>query len=602
MDITCSAPAFEALVERDVMMPLRDGVLLATDIYRPARNGVAVAGEFPVILTRTPYDKSGHHATGCFYAERGYIAAMQDVRGRYVSEGEFYAFAHEGPDGYDTVEWLAQQPWCNGRIGTCGASYEAAVQSALASLNPPHLAAMIPTYGPSSYYHHSMRQNGALEQRFLCYAFSMLTTSREAMADANIKAAADEAAANIWDWVRTAPVREGNSPLRLVPSYERWCLDLLTRVVYDEYWQQPGYGPRPWYDQHADVPTLYIGGWYDTYTRATIENFTALSRRQQSPLRLLMGPWHHGGVGVPEAGDVSFRPDGGLTHHETLRLQWFDRFLKDLPTGVDEGRPVRYFLMGGGEGLTAKSRAIEHGGVWHETETWPPPGVEPRPFYFHADGTLSVQAPAEGEALTCYLFDPNDPVPTIGGNLSAIPVPPGGYDQRNDPRFPFTKGTLPLSARQDVLSFVTEPLAEDVILAGPVVVKLWVSTDGLDTDFTAKLIDVYPPGPFYPAGCALNLTDSIMRLRFRNGFEREELAEPGEVHELTFEPYPTANRFVRGHQIRVDISSSNYPRFDVNPNTGGALGQDRRLRVAENTLYHDASRPSQIVLPVLKTG
>ena len=399
--------------------------------------------------------------------------------------------------------------------------------------------------------------------------------------------------------MRAGTIREGESPLRLFPSYERWCLDLLTRVTYDEYWQQPGYGPRPYYDQHADVPTLYVGGWYDTYTRGTIANFAELSRRQKAPVHLLMGPWHHGGVGAPEAGDVDFRPDGGLSHYESTRLQWFDQFLKDLPTVFAHASPVRYFLMGGGRGLDAGTRAIEHGGEWRSEANWPPAGVASVPFYFHANGTLAPEPPAEETACTRYHFDPRDPVPTIGGNLSAMPIPAGGFNQRNDPRFPFAAGDLPLSARPDVLCFQTAPLAKDLTVCGPLVVKLWVATDGLDTDFTAKLIDVYPAGGAYPAGCALNLTDSILRLRFRNGFEREELAEPGRVYEVSFELYPTANRFLKGHCLRVDISSSNFPRFDVNPNTGGPLGQERRLRVAENTLYHDAAHPSHILLPVL---
>lgn len=595
-DAQCSSPRFEAMVESNVMVPLRDGVQLATDLYFPAINGERAPGQFPVVLTRTPYDKTNHAATGAFYAERGYIAAMQDTRGRYMSEGEFYAFAHEGPDGYDAVEWLAAQPWCNGKVGTLGASYEAAVQSALASLNPPHLAAMVVTFGPHSYYHCSMRQNGALEQRFFVYAFTMAATSKEAMADPVLKAALDEAAGNIWEWVRALPMRKGASPLRLVPSYEDWCLDLLSHVTYDDYWRLPGYGPLPYYDQHADVPTLYVGGWYDTYTRATVTNFQELSKRKRAPVHMLMGPWHHGGVGIPSAGDVSFRPNGGLSHYESTHLQWFDQFLKGMPAGLEHARPVRYFLMGGGPGIADGGRTVQHGGEWKSADTWPPEGTRETPFYFHASGALSTEPPAEECAETRYLFDPQKPVPTIGGNLSAIPIPPGGYDQRNDARFPFSHGKLPLAARSDVLVFETEPLDDDVVVAGPLTVRLWVSTDGPDTDFTAKLIDVYPPGPGYPDGCALNIADSIMRLRFRNGYEAEELAEPGRMYGLSFELYPTANRFARGHRIRVDISSSNYPRFDVNPNTGGPLGQERRFRVAENCVYHDRERPSHIVM------
>ncbi|MGD9494937.1 MAG: CocE/NonD family hydrolase [Armatimonadota bacterium] len=587
------------VVERDVMVPMRDGVRLATDLYFPAPDGRRGREPLPVILTRTPYDKRNHALIGERCAAQGYVFAAQDVRGRYRSEGGFYPFAHEAPDGYDAVEWLAAQPWCNGKVGTMGQSYEAAVQSALACLRPPHLAAMVITYGPASFFHSSMRHNGVLELRFFVYAFLMASTSKEAQADPTIKAALDAAYADIWAWVEAGPIHRGSSPLRLVPACEQWLLDVLTRVTYDDYWRQPGYGPRPWYDQHADVPTLYVGGWYDTYPRSTVENFVALSGRQRQPVYMLMGPWHHGGAGQPQAGDLSFEPEGGLPDYLGMRLGWFDHFLKGMPGGLEQSRPVRYFVMGGGPGLQAGSRVIRHGGRWCEADAWPPQGCTPTPFYLHADGGLRTDPPHDEPAPTTWTFDPSRPVPTIGGNLSAIPIPAGGFDQRNDERFPFSHGRLPLSARQDVLCFATEPLVADLEIAGPVRVRLWVSTDAPDTDFTAKLIDVYPPAPGHPDGCALNLTDSIARLRFRNGYEREELATPGEVYELQFELYPTANRFVAGHRIRVDISSSNYPRFELNPNTGGPLGADRRRRVAENSLHHSASRPSQIILPVM---
>ena len=595
----CSAPSYEAKAERNVMMPLRDGVRLATDIYFPAINGERIDGEFPVVLTRTPYDKANLAATGKYYSERGYVAAMQDVRGRYESEGAFYPFAHEGPDGHDTVEWLAEQAWCDGKVGTIGASYCAAVQSALASLNPPHLSTMVVTYGPSSYYHSSMRHNGVLELRFFTYAFTMAASSKEALADPTLKASLDDACAHIWEWVKAGPIRRGNSPLRLVPSYEQWLIDILTHASYDDYWKQPGYGPRPYYDQHADVPTLYVGGWYDSYTRSTVENFVALSERQEKPVHILMGPWTHGGVGSPTAGDVSFMPDGGLSDYEAVRLRWLDHWLKGLPTGLERERPVKYFVMGGGPGPQEQGRAIFHGGEWRISEAWPPPEASPGLFYFHAGGSLLRESPSEESGETAYTFDPSDPVPTAGGHLSAIAVPAGGFDQRNDSRFPSSSGTLPFSARRDVLCFTSRPLTEDLEIAGPIHVRLWVSTTARDTDFTAKLLDVYPPAPNYPNGCALNITDSIRRLRFRSSFEQEELAVPGEVYELSFEMYPSANLFAAGHQIRVDISSSNYPRFELNPNTGGALGVERRVRTVENTLYHSQSRPSHIVLPVV---
>ena len=581
------------------MMPLRDGVRLATDLYSPSLDGRKLEGEFPVVLTRTPYDKCGQAATGKYFAERGYVAAMQDVRGRYESEGEFYAFRHEGPDGYDTVEWLAAQPWCNGKVGTVGASYCAAVQSALASLDPPHLSAMIVRYGPASYYHSSMRHNGVLELRFFTYAFMMARTSKEAMADPNIKTALDDAYESIWDWAQAGPIRRGSSPLSLVPSYEQWCIDIYTHTKYNEYWQTPGYGPRPYYDQHADVPTLYVGGWYDTYTRNTLENFVELTKRKKQPIHALIGPWIHGDPEMSASGDAAFLPDGGLSDYPSVRLQWFDHWLKGLSSGVEQAPRVKYFVMGGGQIDEKPGKMIAHGGVWKSADAWPLPNMTPTPFYFCPDGALSPAAPADEAEPTVYLFDPADPVPTIGGQLSAIPIPAGGFDQRNETRFPSSRGNLPLSARKDVLCFATEPLAESVEVVGPITVNLWVSTDGPDTDFTAKLIDVFPPTVNYPGGCALGLSDSIARLRFRDSYEHEELAVPGEVYRLSFEMYPTANLFAKGHRIRVDISSSNYPRFEVNPNTGGTLGADRRMRVAENTLHHGKSTPSHIVLPVV---
>ena len=594
-----SIATYDVSVDRNVMLPLRDGVKLATDLYFPAENDQRLATPCPVILERTPYNKDNAATIGRFYAERGYVAAIQDVRGRYQSEGTFYAFRDEGPDGYDTVEWLGTQPWSDGQVGTLGASYCGAVQSALASLNPPHLKAMIPTFGPGSYYHSSMRHNGALEVRFYVYAFSMASTSKEAIADPILKAAMDRCNGSIWDWVKAMPIKRGCTPLALIPSYEAWCLDLLEHVCYDDYWRHPGYGSRPYYDQHADVPTLYVGGWYDTYTRNTLENYVELSRRQSTPVHVLMGPWTHGGVGSATAGDATFPLEGALSHYESVRLRWFDQWLKGLDTGLEQDPPVKYFLMGGGEGPQPGGRTIAHGGEWHTAPDWPPPGVTPTPFYAHADGRLSLTAPTDEPAPTRYQFDPDHPVPTIGGHNSALPIPAGGFDQKNDPRFPFTEGNLPLSARPDVLCYVSEPLTEEVIVSGPIEVVLYVSTDGLDTDFTAKLIDWYPPSGNAPAGYALNLTDSIRRLRFRNGYETEELAEPGEVYELRFELYPQANRFCQGHRIRLDISSSNYPRFDVNPNTGGNLANERCRRVAENALYHSASRPTRIILPTV---
>ncbi len=594
---------YDAICRSNVMIPMRDGVRLATDIYFPALGGQPAPGKFPVILERTPYDKagSGNVTNGTYYARRGYVCAIQDVRGRFVSEGEWYPFAKEAPDGYDTVEWLAAQEWSDGQVGTMGASYCGSDQSALATLNPPHLSTMIVAVGASNYYHCSMRQNGALEQRFMIYAFRMATTSKEAFADANIKAAVDRAFANVGEWVSRAPLKKGTSPLRMLPNYEQWVLDLFTHGEYDDYWKQRGYAISQYYEEHADVPTLYLGGWYDSYARATCENYTALSKMKKSQQVLMMGPWTHGGWGVTNAGDVDFGNHSFINYND-LRLAWFDHFLKGMHTEVSDWSPVKIFVMGTGEGLPNYQGRLHHSGYWRDEEDFPLPDTQFAPYYLHADGELSATPPTADGSISRFSFDPQDPVPTIGGGISAADpiMGAGAFDQRGNSRFFGCTDTLPLNARSDVLTFQTPPLENDVEVTGPITVKLHASSSAHDTDFTAKLIDVCPLSDDYPDGLAINLTDSIIRARYRNGWDTPELLEPGKVYELVFELYPTSNIFKKGHRIRLDISSSNWPRFDVNPNTGGDLGVERRLEIAEQTIHHEPEHPSHVVLPIIE--
>ena len=594
---------YDVVVRRNVPVPMRDGVRLAADVYLPARRDQVVEGRFPVVMERTPYDKTNRYGEGRYFARRGYVAVMQDVRGRFASEGEWYPFAREAPDGYDSVEWAAAQDWCSGKVGTIGGSYCGSDQSALATLNPPHLAAMVVAVGTSNYHTSSMRQNGALELRFMIYAFRMATTSREALADPTLRDALQADFDRIGEWVTRTPYKKGSSALRHLPTYEGWVLDILTEGDYGDYWQQRGYAIDGYYQEHADVPTIYVGGWYDSYARGTTSNYQALSRIKSSPQHLLMGPWTHGGWGVSYAGDVDFGTDSVLDDYNGLRLRWFDRWLKGIDNGVDREKPVRIFVMGAGSSRKDYNDRLSHLGTWREVADWPLPGTRYTPYYIHADGTLSPDLPTDAEP-SGYTFDPRDPVPTIGGGLSSgEPVmSAGAYDQRGDPRFYGCRDTLPLSARSDVLVFQTPELGEDVEVTGPLTVKLWASSSAPDTDFTVKLIDVHPPNADYPDGFAQNLSDSILRARYRNGRERAELLEPGEVYELEIVMYPTSNIFGAGHRIRLDVSSSNYPRFDVNPNTGGPLGRDRRLVTAENAVYHDPERPSHLLLPVIERG
>lgn len=591
---------YDVVVQKNVPVPMRDGVKLAVDLYMPARDGKVVEGRFPAVMERTPYDKEGKVNEGRYFARRGYVAVMQDVRGRFQSEGEWYAFAKEAPDGYDSVEWAAVQPWCDGNVGTMGGSYCGSDQSALATLNPPHLKAMVVAVGTSNYHTSSMRQNGALELRFMVYAFRMATTSREALADVGLKAALEADFKRIGEWLTRTPYRKGASALRFLPSYEQWLLDILGEGDFNAYWKQRGYAIDHYYDEHADVPTIYLGGWYDSYARGTPANYVALSKRKRSPQRLLMGPWTHGGWGNSFSGDVDFGPEAAMDDYNGYRLRWFDRWLKGIENGVDRERPVRIFTMGGNDSRKDRNGRLSHGGVWRDVQDWPLPETRYTPYYLHADGTLGTEAPEASEPSR-YTFDPRDPVPTVGGGISAANevMPAGAYDQRGDRRFYGCRDSLPLAARSDVLVFQTPELEADLEATGPLTVKLWASSSAVDTDFTVKLIDVHPPNADYPEGFAQNLSDSILRARYRNSRDRGEPLEPGEVCALEIVMYPTSNVFAKGHRIRLDVSSSNFPRFDVNPNTGGPLGRDRRFRLADQAVYHDPEQPSHIVLPVI---
>ena len=591
---------YDVVVQKNVMVSMRDGVKLATDLYLPAKDGEVAEGKFPAVMERTPYDKEGKVNDGRYFARRGYVCILQDVRGRFESEGIWHPFAKEAPDGFDSVEWAAAQPWCDGNIGTMGGSYCGSDQSALATLNPPHLKAMVIAVGTSNYHTSSMRQNGALELRFYVYAYRMATTSPEALANPTLKAALEADFARVEEWLTRTPYRKGSSALRFLPSYEQWVLDLQAEGDFNDYWKQRGYAIDHYYEEHADVPTIYLGGWYDSYARGTPANYIALSKMMKTPQHLHMGPWTHGGWGSSFSGDVDFGPDAVLDDYAGYRMRWFDRWLKGIDNGVDAEKPVRIFVMGGGNSEKDRNGRLSHMGEWRDVEDWPLAETKYTPYYIHGDGSLSREEP-QASVPTPYTFDPRDPVPTMGGGISAANqvMDAGAFDQRGHKRFYGSKDTLPLSARSDVLVFQTTVLEEDLEVTGPLTVKLWASSSAKDTDFTVKLIDVHPPNVDYPEGYAQNISDSIIRGRYRNTRDHQELMNPGEVYEFEIVMYPSSNVFGKGHCIRLDVSSSNFPRFDINPNTGGSLGRDRRIVLAENTIYHDPDHPSHILLPII---
>ena len=388
-------------------------------------------------------------------------------------------------------------------------------------------------------------------------------------------------------------------------------LDIATHGDYDDYWKQRGYAISEYYEEHADIPTLYLGGWYDSYARNTCESYIALSKMKTSPQMLMMGPWTHAAYETPFSGDLYYGTEAHIDYND-LKLAWFDQHLKGMRTEVGGWSRVRIFTMGTGDGRRVLAGApggnseypgsVHHGGYWRDEDDWPLPETSFTPYYLHGDGSLSIRMPDRDAAPSSFTFNPRDPVPTMGGGISASEniMKPGAFDQRGRPDFFGCTDTLPLNSRSDVLSFQTPPLDEDVEVTGPVEMRLMASSSALDTDFTAKLIDCYPPSAEYPEGLAINITDSILRARYRNGYERPELLTPGEPYELAFQLFPTSNVFKKGHRMRLDISSSNWPRFDVNPNTGGPLGREQRYELAHQTVYHAASSPSHIVLPIQK--
>lgn len=606
------------LVERDVFVPMRDGTRLAADIYRPSQNGTPVNTKLPVILVRTTYNKEAGGNLAKFFAPHEYAVVLQDVRGRYKSEGTFYHGVHEADDGYDTIEWIARQPWCNGKIGMTGQSYLAAVQQAACCANPPHLSAIFHVYAPANYYQNGFRHAGTFLMYTVSIALMMLGSTKEYWTNPALRKAADRARAQHLDWISAMPLKKGLTPLSLADSEnEQWMFDMATRCDYDDFWKNNKmWQPVEYEEEYKDVPSYYVGGWYDLYREELFYEW--LAKRKKGPIKLLMGPWVHGGIGRAEThvGDVDFGSAALVKPEEysTLQLKWFDQALKGKTTGIYEEPPVKMFVMGGGDGRKNQEGRMNHGGKWRFEKDWPLPRARNTKFYFHADGSLSTTRPRD-EKTTVFLYDPKDPVPTIGGasyflgagpitevnNLQHAPlVPWGAFDQREDPRFFRCRSNLPLSARHDVLVYMTSSLTEDTEVTGPISVRLWASSSAVDTDFTAKLIDLYPPNEDYPEGYAMNLSDSIIRARYRNGFEKAELMKPGNVYEFTIDMPPTANLFAKGHRIVVHLSSSNYPAYDPNANTGEPYYTGRQTVVATNTIFHGGARASYIALPIVQ--
>ena len=555
-----SPPVFDVRMRFDAPVPMRDGVDLSTDIYTPD-----APGPFPALLVRTPYDNSGRRYVdeARFYAGRGYVYAVQDCRGRYDSDGVFYAWFDEARDGHDTLEWIGRQSWCDGKIGTLGASYDGFTQWAAAPLRSPYLKAMAPRVMHSDTWRETHYFGGAFALTLALY-WGLRNSARTRQ----------NADAHDWDEVlRSLPLLDADRRAgRNVEYYQDW----IRHPAYDDYWREIT-------NRYAeiDVPILNMTGWFDVSGGGNFINLNGMMREGRSAgtrrsQKLIIGPWPHSLAASTKTGQIDFGPEAQLDLR-AIELRWFDHWLKGTENGIMDEPSITLFVMGEN--------------VWRNEREWPLTRTRFTDYYLHSagdagglpgDGSLDTEPPAD-EPPDRYTYDPQNPVPTLGGNHDMPPevLSVGPWDQR------------PIEARADVLVYTSAPLEEDMEVTGPVVLKFHASSSAPDTDFTARLTDVYPDGR------SMNLCEGVIRARYRDSFERPSLMEPGTVYELTVSLEVTSNLFRRGHHIRLDLSSSNFPRIDRNPNTGHDFGVDAELRVAEQTVYHSRRRPSRLILPIV---
>lgn len=557
---------YEVVVQTGVRAKMRDGILLAADIYRPRE-----PASYPVLLERTPYNRKGEAGMAFELAAHGYIVVLQDTRGRYESGGEFYPFRFENQDGYDSVEWAAALEGSNGKVGMFGGSYVGATQMLAAVARPPRLVTIFPYVTASEYYDGWTYQNGVLAQWFASSWASILavdTVGRKAAERARPK-----------EWVAQLPVED--YPLVSMPSMQEvapYFQDWLKHDRNDDYW-------RPWkvsdHYPEMNVTALHGGGWHDLFLKGSIKNYMGMHEHGptsdvRNGQRLIIGPWAHAPTSSEgKIGDVVFGKDAVLDMTGTA-LKWFDYSLKGAQNDFASAPPVSIFVMGEN--------------VWRAEKEFPLARTRYTKYFLHSaggasgvagDGTLSVKAPIE-EQNDSYEYDPARPVPTIGGRICCgDAIPPGPFDQR------------PNETRDDVLVFSTPALDSDVEVTGFISAELYASTTAKDTDFTAMLVDVDP------SGYARFLTDGVVRARYRDGADKPEEVIPCRVYKYGIDLWATGNLFKAGHKIRLYISSSNFPRFNRNLNTGEPPFASSRIVKAQQKIYHDAGHPSAIVLPVI---
>lgn len=542
----------------DQRVPMRDGISISADVYLPLSGG-----PHPTIYQWTPYESTRERFVGwgVWFAQRGYAAVVSDVRGRYESEGEFEAWTKDGVDAQDSLTWAVGEEWCNGRIGTWGRSYGALIQWQLLHQGHPNLECVAPQVIHDDYFWDGYWTGGAFQLALTLGAAAIWTSAISLVTGP----AAGDLMLNDRIW-RHLPLIELDEVAigRQVGYWREWW----EHQENDAYWHQFHHRPET-----VTVPIFQQGGWFDPYSGSHLRSFAKIGTRV--PNRVLMGPWSHEEEVETFRGDVDL--SAGVTVIRDHELAFYDRYLRDEGNDWEERPPLELFVLGRNE--------------WRGESEWPLPGTELTQFFLRSGGRLDRDVPRSDEPADRYSYDPEDPVPTIGGVNSvltmtqgaAVPIRPGPWDQRV------------LEARDDVLSYTSDELDRDLEVIGPVEMVLFAASSAKDTDFFVRVCDVYPDGR------SIFLTEGLLRARYRNSHEGDstELLEPGEVAEYRIRCYPMANVFEKGHRVRVDVTSSSFPRFSRNLNTGEDVGTGTRIEVAQQTVLHTDVYPSHVLLPVL---
>lgn len=544
----------------NVPVSMRDGTLLSADVYLPGQSG-----RYPVLLERTPYGKAGGKGEAVYFAPHGYAVVIQDTRGRYDSDGAWYAFKYEPNDGQDTIAWAARQTWSNGKVVTMGDSYNAMDQWLAATRDNPPLAGMITGFGPADLYRTTVYPGGAFKLGMMSWA---LQTGRHTLLGAG----------DLIHW----PELLNHLPVSAIPEevefHQPFYDDWIDHPTDDDYWRGMGWTGVP---PNLNVPVFIYGGWYDLFQKGAMQDYLGIERTAdaaaRSAERLVWGPWGHGRYG-PVIGDMDFGKQIVLDLR-ARELRWLDHYIRGVANGAEHDARVDVFVLGRN--------------AWERLADWPPPATHPVRYFLNShghantlsgDGVLAETAPVD-DTQDRFTYDPADPAPTHGGGYSPSQAGMWGVrDQR------------PVEQRSDVLVYTTAPFSHDVEAAGSVIVHLFAASDARDTDWTAKVLDVAPNG------YAMNLTDAILRARYRNSFERPELLTPGEVYEFAIDVGYTDNVFLKGHRLRLEISSSNFPAYARNTNTGNQPEKDVQFKFAHQTIYHGPEHASFIELPMRESG